>query len=147
MLIVINCLILLAIYLAAQHKKLLITLLASVLLVHFSFYALYTWPIPNTLILALLLASLITVWHSTMGSRFRSVDIIGLLGATCLAWLSVAYLPSNLVNATTLSTLPLFVLLPAVYHQRWRTGWLVSGFCLCSAAAIVIIQTSVLYSL
>lgn len=142
-----SLLLLLAIYQATNGKKLLLALLIGVLLTHLSFYALYTWPVPNLLILVALLFSLFTVWHSIMGSRFRLIDIAGLLGVSCLTWLVVAYLPSNLVNATTLSSLPLFVLLPAVYHQKWRIGWLVAGFSLCLAAAIVIIQTSVLYSL
>jgi hypothetical protein len=145
--VTINVLLVLAVYIAgALHKRLLLTLLTSVLIIHFSFYALYSWPIPNIVIAALSFGSLAIIWHSTMGSRFRSPDMVGLLGTTLLTWLAAAYLPSNLVNATTLTALPLFVLLPAVYHQKFQPAWLISSFFLCSAAAIVIIQTTVLYS-
>lgn len=143
----IHALMLVAIYSAGRfHKRLLLTLLASVLLIHGSFYALYTWPIPNLLIGMLLLFCLAIIWHATMGSRFGKADIAGLLTAIILAWIATAYLPTNLVNATTLASLPLFVLLPAVYHRRFNLGWLFGSFGLCSAAAIVIIQTAVLFN-
>lgn len=145
--IVINLLLILAVYIAgALHKRLLLTLLASVLMIHFSFYALYSWPVPNFLVIALLVSGLAIIWHSTMGSRFRSPDMKGLVGTTLIAWMAAAYLPSSLVNATTLTTLPLFVLLPAVYYQKFQPSWLIGSFFLCSVAAIVIIQTTVLYS-
>jgi len=143
----INVLLLLAIYIAGNfRKRLLLTLLTSVLMIHLSFYALYTWAIPNLLIILFLVGGLSVIWHSTMGSRFRSPDIGGLLLATLLAWIAAAYLPSSLVNATTLASLPLFVLLPAVYHQSFKPLWLISSYCLCSVAAIVIIWTTVLSS-
>lgn len=147
LLIAINVLMLVAIISAGRyHKRLLLTLLSGVLLIHGSFYALYTWPIPNLLIGILLLIGLSIVWHATMGSRFGATDVAGLLAAIILAWIATAYLPTNLVNATTLASLPLFVLLPAVYHRRFNLSWLFGSFSLCSVAAIVIIQTAVLFS-
>ena len=145
--ITLNILLVLAVYIAGAYgKRLLLALISSVMLLHLSFFALYTWPIPNIIILALLVVSLSIVWHTTLGSRFRSADIYGLLGATVLAWVAAAYLPSSLVNATTLSSLPLFALLPSVYHHQFNKWWLITSFTLCSVAAIVIIQTTVLYS-
>lgn len=131
---------------AALRHRLLLTLLSTLLLVHLSFFALYTWPVPNLLILLFLLGSLTTVWHTTMGHSVSAFDRGMLLAATTMAWAATAYFPTTLINATTLTALPLFVLLPPVYHRLYRPAWLFVSFSLCLVAAAAIIQTTVLFS-